>query len=256
MQTQTTRGTIKKEWVISGILLLIPFIVSVITVWPMYYEYDLPGDIVPVEEVGIDGSVYFTYVQTGITTNFYEKLLVEYNYGNVRFTPIDNDYARAELEMGEEPADHTETLDYVVNEVQKLTDEYEWDFLSDRFYDVLEQTQDLYGESFGMMLAIGLYEDQTGTDFSRRGKYKIAGTGTLEPDGTIGSIGAMREKILTAAENNVDIFLVPKDRDRYYWEGMSNQDEALQTVEEEGIKMRVVPVDHLRDAILFLKFGL
>lgn len=250
----TARKNIKKEWMISGILLFIPFIMAVMSVWPQYYEFDMPGDIVPVEEVGINGSVYFTYVQSGYISNFYERIMLELNYDEVRFTPVDADYARAEQELEEEPVDHSETLEYVVSEVQKLTNEYEWDFLNDRFYDVLKQTEDLYGESFGLMLAIGLYEDQTGIDFSRGGKYKIAGTGTLEADGTIGSIGAMREKILTAAEHDVDIFLVPKDRDRYYWDGLSNQDEALRTVKEEGIKMQIIPVDHLNEAIRILRY--
>ena len=41
--------------------------------------------------------------------------------------------------------------------------------------------------------------------------FRIAGTGTIEPDGTVGMIGGIQQKIYTAYDDKMEIFLCPKD---------------------------------------------
>ena len=85
------------------------------------------------------------------------------------------------------------------------------------------------------------------------GKYVIAGTGTMEADETVWSVGAVREKLLTAAYNDVDYFLVPKDKDYFDNENYSNQVEEESIREIENLSVHVVPVESLDGAIQILR---
>ena len=40
---------------------------------------------------------------------------------------------------------------------------------------------------------------------------KIAGTGTIETDGTVGPIGGIQQKIYTAFDDDIEIFLCPEE---------------------------------------------
>lgn len=54
------------------------------------------------------------------------------------------------------------------------------------------------GSSGGMMLTLSIYENITSEDLIK-GK-SIAGTGTIEKDGTIGEIGGVKYKIIGASK--------------------------------------------------------
>ncbi|GAA3513564.1 PDZ domain-containing protein [Aeromicrobium panaciterrae] len=63
------------------------------------------------------------------------------------------------------------------------------------------------GPSAGTMFALAIYDKLT--PGSLTGGEKIAGTGEMAPDGTVGAIGGVRQKMAGAAHHDAKIFLVP-----------------------------------------------
>jgi len=63
------------------------------------------------------------------------------------------------------------------------------------------------GPSAGMMFALAIYDQLTPGPLT--GGQNVAGTGTISPDGTVGPIGGIGQKMAGAADNGADIFLVP-----------------------------------------------
>lgn len=64
------------------------------------------------------------------------------------------------------------------------------------------------GPSAGMIFALGIYDVLTPGDLLDG--QKVAGTGTISPDGQVGSIGGLQEKIRAAEESGVSMFLMPE----------------------------------------------
>lgn len=93
------------------------------------------------------------------------------------------------------------------------------------------------GPSGGLMLALQIYNRLTEFDLTKG--LKIAGTGTISKDGTVGSIGGVNHKVLTAINEDVDIFLVPKD----------NCEEAHKTYDKKDTDMKMVCVSTLSEAV-------
>jgi len=246
--------TKKEKWVVAG-LLAIPTLVTLLLGYPRYESFYATGDIVPIQDLGIDGNVYFTYIEGGVTNNNLEKFLVQMEYfGNdrpVRFQPM----TPAEREWEEDEMGDVYKEFVISNAIEASGYSEEIDSSQDEKYSrILEQAAEYHGDSFGLMVAIGLVEEETGIDFSQGGKYKIAGTGTMEFDGTVGSIDGIKEKLLTAEEHGVTHFLLPKDEEVYslYYEGESNQKEAEQYKLTVNPNMKIVPVETLDEALEYL----
>ena len=104
----------------------------------------------------------------------------------------------------------------------------------------LKFSESEYGPSGGLMITLAVYNSLTPKDIT--GGKKIAGTGTIEPDGSIGEIGGIKYKIIGAAKNKADIFLVPSD----------NYEEAKKVVEQRHYKMKLVKVNTFDDALNYL----
>jgi Lon-like protease len=68
---------------------------------------------------------------------------------------------------------------------------------------------DIGGPSAGLMFALGLYDALTPGDLTDG--RTIAGTGTMAPDGTVGPIGGITDKVVAAERVGATVFLVPKD---------------------------------------------
>jgi Lon-like protease len=66
---------------------------------------------------------------------------------------------------------------------------------------------DIGGPSAGMMWALGLYDLLTPGDLT--GNRVVAGTGEIEPDGTILPIGGVQKKVAAAKAAGAKVFLVP-----------------------------------------------
>ena len=97
------------------------------------------------------------------------------------------------------------------------------------------------GPSGGMMMSLMIYSGITETDLTH-GK-KIVGTGTINQNGEVGSIGGVKFKIQGAVKANADIFLVPE----------GNYEEAKSFVDEKNYDIIIVSVKTLRDAIDYLE---
>ncbi|WP_300681937.1 PDZ domain-containing protein [Nocardioides sp.] len=92
------------------------------------------------------------------------------------------------------------------------------------------------GPSAGLIFSLAIYD--TLTPGSLTGGNTIAGTGEIEPDGSVGAIGGIQQKIAGATRDGAKLFLVPAD----------NCDEAIGAVDAENKKIRLVKVTTMHDA--------
>jgi len=74
-------------------------------------------------------------------------------------------------------------------------------------FDVKFNVDGVGGPSAGLMLTMGLIDKLTPEDLTA-GKV-IAGTGTIKPDGTVGPIGGIRQKLAGASATQAKLFLMP-----------------------------------------------
>ena len=96
------------------------------------------------------------------------------------------------------------------------------------------------GPSGGLMMTLAIY-NQLGEDITHG--LKIAGTGTMDLDGSVGAIDGVKYKIMGAAKKKMDIFFVPKD----------NYKEAIKIKKEKKYKMKIVSVSTFDEALDYLK---
>lgn len=94
------------------------------------------------------------------------------------------------------------------------------------------------GPSGGLITTLEIYNQLTNNDLTK-GK-KIAGTGTIETDGSIGEIGGVEYKLLGAAKANTDIFLVPYG---------NNYKDAVKYKKKHNLKIKLIEVKNIEDAI-------
>lgn len=74
--------------------------------------------------------------------------------------------------------------------------------------DVRIQLENVGGPSAGMMFALGIYDKLTPGALT--GGEHVAGTGTIAPDGEVGPIGGVVQKMYSADEAGADWFLAPE----------------------------------------------
>ncbi|MDO8732775.1 MAG: PDZ domain-containing protein [Actinomycetota bacterium] len=63
------------------------------------------------------------------------------------------------------------------------------------------------GPSAGLMLSVGIVDKLTPNDLAAG--HVIAGTGTITPDGNVGPIGGIRQKLAGARSGGAELFLMP-----------------------------------------------
>jgi PDZ domain-containing protein len=97
------------------------------------------------------------------------------------------------------------------------------------------------GPSAGLIFALQAYDRLTKGELTRG--YRIAGTGTMEPEGAIGPIGGAGLKIVAADRAGAEIFLAP----------VQNYRQAKKKAEKIGSRMKIVSVSSLHDAIEALR---
>ncbi len=76
-------------------------------------------------------------------------------------------------------------------------------------FTVKIQIDDVGGPSAGMMFALGIIDVLTPGQLT--GGKRIAGTGTIDSDGTVGPIGGIQEKVIGARSAGARWFLAPAD---------------------------------------------
>ncbi|MEX5716858.1 YlbL family protein [Geodermatophilus maliterrae] len=76
-------------------------------------------------------------------------------------------------------------------------------------FDVDIDVADVGGPSAGLMLTLGILDLVGDTDLTEGAV--VAGSGTIDEDGTVGPIGGIQLKMVAAAEIGAELFLVPAD---------------------------------------------
>jgi len=108
-------------------------------------------------------------------------------------------------------------------------------------------SQGIGGPSAGLMMTLEIY-DQLNTSLDLTKGYKIAGTGTISLDGTVGRIGGINHKVIAADKAGAEIFFAPQDTP----DANSNYEEALATAKRIKTNMKVVPIKTVGDAVTYL----
>ncbi|KMO75862.1 Lon protease [Mycolicibacterium chlorophenolicum] len=99
------------------------------------------------------------------------------------------------------------------------------------------------GPSAGLMFSLAVVDKLTTGDLN--GSKFVAGTGTITPDGEVGSIGGITHKIVSAKEAGASVFLVPAD----------NCDEAKSADEKDIELLKVDTLEHAIDGLRTLSAG-
>lgn len=98
------------------------------------------------------------------------------------------------------------------------------------------------GPSGGLITTLEMYNQLTKKDLTKG--RTIAGTGTIEADGSIGEIGGIEHKILGAVSADADIFLSP---------GGDNYKDAKAYIKKKKLKIKLIKVDNIQGAIKSLE---
>jgi len=112
--------------------------------------------------------------------------------------------------------------------------------------EVKVETSDIGGPSAGLMFSLEIYNQLTEVDLTRG--YKIAGTGTISSDGSIGRIGGIEQKVIAADKAGAEIFLAP------YEEGAldSNYRAAVKTAKDIKSKIKIVRANTFDEVVAYL----
>ena len=98
------------------------------------------------------------------------------------------------------------------------------------------------GPSGGLMMALTTYSYLTNEDLTKG--RTVVGTGTIDIDGNVGSIGGVKYKLIGAVKKKADIFLVPNGE---------NYEEAIKIKKEKNYNIKIVGISNIKEAINELK---
>lgn len=104
--------------------------------------------------------------------------------------------------------------------------------------DVQIDSRNVGGPSAGLMFALEIIDSLRDDDLTRGAR--IAGTGTIQPDGTVGAIGGVVQKVYGAIDIGAEYMLVPA----------GNYDDAVTAAGED---IQLVRVATLADALALLE---
>lgn len=74
-------------------------------------------------------------------------------------------------------------------------------------FEVTISLENIGGPSAGMIFALGIMDNLTEGELT--GGRKFAGTGTIDPQGNVGAIGGIAQKLIGARDSGADYFLAP-----------------------------------------------
>lgn len=98
------------------------------------------------------------------------------------------------------------------------------------------------GPSGGLMTSLAIYNALVEEDITKGNT--IIGTGTIDSQGNVGSIGGVKYKLLGAVKNNAKIFIVPNGE---------NYIEALELKEKNDYDIEIVGVSSFDETLEFLE---
>lgn len=120
--------------------------------------------------------------------------------------------------------------------------------------EVIMKASNIGGPSAGLMYSLEIMNQIEEEDLTKG--YAVAGTGTIESDGSVGRIGGMDFKVIAADHDEIDIFFAPDDdvsaEKKERPTIISNYEEAKRTAEAIGTEMKIVPVKTIDDALHYL----
>jgi PDZ domain-containing protein len=87
------------------------------------------------------------------------------------------------------------------------------------------------GPSAGLMMALNVYNKLSETDITN--STVIAGTGTIEIDGSVGPVGGVKQKVIAAKRAGATLILVPTAN---YEDAKSYKDDETSIVAVESFK--------------------
>ena len=109
-------------------------------------------------------------------------------------------------------------------------------------FEVDIDTDLIGGPSAGLAFTLALLDELTPGDLT--GGVKVAATGTIDGDETVGAIGALRQKTVAVKASGAKVFFVPSSQ-------TAEELEAAKRV--AGSKLRIAPVANLGEALAILK---
>jgi len=101
-------------------------------------------------------------------------------------------------------------------------------------FEIDIKTGNVGGPSAGLMMALNVYNNLIPEDITN--SMIVAGTGTIEIDGSVGPVGGIKQKIIAAKRAGAELILVP----------VANFEEAIQF---ETDKTAIVAVDSFDEAL-------
>lgn len=122
--------------------------------------------------------------------------------------------------------------------------------------EVVFQSDEIGGPSAGLMFTLEIMNQLVEEDLTKG--YRIAGTGEILHDGTVGRIGGVDLKVIAAADENVDFMFAPDDElsDELLASNPdleTNYQTAIRTAEEKNLDIEIVPVKTIQDALNYLE---
>ena len=97
------------------------------------------------------------------------------------------------------------------------------------------------GSSGGMIIALTIYNSLVKEDITKG--LTIVGTGTIDLDGNIGSIGGVEYKLKSAVKSKADLFIVPMDE---------NYEEAIKLKKEKNYNIDIIGVSTFDEVLEYL----
>lgn len=109
-------------------------------------------------------------------------------------------------------------------------------------FEVSIATADIGGPSAGLAFTIALLDELT--EGNLVGTKKVAATGTMNTDGTVGAIGALEQKAIAVRDSGATVFLVPAGQ---------TDDEISAARKAAGSGVKIVKVANLDEALRALR---
>jgi Lon-like protease len=118
-------------------------------------------------------------------------------------------------------------------------------------------TSDISGPSGGLAMTLAIIDDLTPGDLT--GGKRVAVTGTIAPDGSVGQIGAIAQKAVSARAAHAQLFIVPScgpavgRQSKGYAPYAACLHDLAVARDRAGKHVEVVPVSTLRQALAALR---
>ena len=109
-------------------------------------------------------------------------------------------------------------------------------------FDVRISTTDIGGPSAGLAFTLSLLDELTEGDLMGNGR--VAATGTIRQDGSVGAIGALEQKAIAVKRSGVSLFLVPSEQ---------SDEEIAKARRAAGPGVTIVTVSNLDEALEALR---